>query len=749
MRAESRRTGWLTAVLLLLLTAVFLRDVLWPAQGWALAGHDVQAQFYPWLSDARAAVWQGRLPLWDANQFGGYPFLANPQVALFYPPTWLALLLPVNVGLSWFVWLHLWLAGVGMAGFVRLRNGRGNGRGHGALLAAIAFTFSGVMAARIWAGHVGIVASFAWTPWLLWATAWAAAHPSRWAGVVAGAPLGLLLLAGNPPAWLVVGSIWLLFGLFLAWQQKIWGRVAGLYGVAGLTGLALSAVQLWPLLQFTRFSSRAAAATFESATAFSLPPAHLITLLLPEFFGEPTRAGYWSVPTYEELVYYAGVLPLLAVLLALGRGGKRRWFWLGLAVLGILLALGSYGFLYGIVFDWLPPFRLARAPARFAFFFTLAAAVLLGGVFSRCDDGGQAKWLRTLLWAGLIGGAAGLAATGALFAVQHPSETSGSLWHQLGGWAWALALFLAAGGLLWRRQGAGRTAVSPRLQNGIVAALALLLLVDLWTFGDKLIYLEPVDAFPLWQDARALIDDEAARVLPWGVPLFDQNGAGAAGLHSLFGYSPLEIGVNNRFIASVPDPRATTYDILGAAYVVSNQPQQRFAEGEGALALLGSTERAWVYRRARPLPVARLVGGVEIIPDEAAAIARVHQPGFDPATTVILAQPPDCELDGGQRGGTAVVTAQSDGYWRIETGSDAAALLVLAETAYPGWRVWIDGQEAAWQTAYTAVRAVCLPPGTHVVEWRFRPLIFWQGGIVSLLALLLLGTAVWRITRYR
>ena len=34
------------------------------------------------------------------------------------------------------------------------------------------------------------------------------------------------------------------------------------------------------------------------------------------------------------------------------------------AVFGVLLAFGSYGFLYRIFYDLLPPFQLARAPAR-------------------------------------------------------------------------------------------------------------------------------------------------------------------------------------------------------------------------------------------------------------------------------------------------------------------------------------------------------------------------------------------------
>ncbi len=49
-------------------------------------------------------------------------------------------------------------------------------------------------------------------------------------------------------------------------------------------------------------------------------------------------------------------------------------------------------------------------------------------------------------------------------------------------------------------------------------------------------------------------------------------------------------------------------------------------------------------------------------------------------------------------------------------------------------------------TAYTAVRAVCVPAGEHTVEWTFKPTVYWLGGLVSLLSLGLVGTAVifWR-----
>jgi uncharacterized membrane protein YfhO len=93
--------------------------------------------------------------------------------------------------------------------------------------------------------------------------------------------------------------------------------------------------------------------------------------------------------------------------------------------------------------------------------------------------------------------------------------------------------------------------------------------------------------------------------------------------------------------------------------------------------------------------------------------------------------------------GDAVITERRDGYWRIETESAEPALLVLSETAYPGWRATVDGERVAWQTAYTALRALCVPAGEHVIEWHFVPLSFAWGGVLTLVGLGIVGLA-WR-----
>ena len=204
-------------------------------------------------------------------------------------------------------------------------------------------------------------------------------------------------------------------------------------------------MQLLPTAQLIQFSGRSGSGGFDFATDFSFPPAHLLTLLVPEFFGEPTQAGYWSVPNFEELAIYIGVVPILALILTLMiRPTKRSWFYIGLIVLGILLALGRYGFLYRLLFNWFPPFRVMRAPGRAMFFYVFAGSALVGELLYRLQAGqfriDRERLAGSLRWLTILFGALGLvtvAAVGAVFAAEHPSDTSGRLWHQMGGWLWA------------------------------------------------------------------------------------------------------------------------------------------------------------------------------------------------------------------------------------------------------------------------------------------------------------------------
>jgi hypothetical protein len=528
-----------------------------------------------------------------------------------------------------------------------------------------------------------------------------------------------------------------------AGRRTVVVRQAALMAVVGV---GVAAVQLVPFTPSSRATARVATADYDFATNYSLPPAHLITLAVPEFFGEPTRVGYWSVPTFEELTYYAGLLPLLGLVLALKRPTRLTWFYILLLVLGLWLALGRYGVLYKLFYDYLPPFRVVRAPGRAAFLYLFAVTALLAHSLSGWQQMERAerraalgRWLRWTLTAGGLAGVAALAATGAVFMAVHPTDTSGRLWQQVGGYSTALVVLLVGGGLLW-----GYLNSVPGRQRQILAGgLVLLVIADMWIFAWKFVRLEPAGPDKLWLDAKALIGETEERVLPWGLPVFTQNGGMQVGLTSMFGYESLEPADHIAFTSAVPDPRSSAYDVLGVTYVIASSPLDQFTEGEAGLVPAGQQGDAWLYRRPNALPVARLVYAYEVIPEQETAVQRVHQPDFDPATTAVLGQSPECPLGPiPETPGTAEIVSHQATSWQLHTNSPTPALLLLAETAYPGWRVTVDGQPADSLVAFTTIRAVCVPAGEHEVAWTFRPDVYWIGALLTFLTWLVIPLAL-------
>jgi len=80
---------------------------------------------------------------------------------------------------------------------------------------------------------------------------------------------------------------------------------------------------------------------------------------------------------------------------------------------------------------------------------------------------------------------------------------------------------------------------------------------------------------------------------------------------------------------------------------------------------------------------------------------------------------------------------------RVTVWADGPGLLVLSEIAYPGWRVWVDGQQVEAQSPAGILRGVMLTSGRHEVRWSFSPLTVWLGLGIGLLTAL--SAVVWQI----
>jgi hypothetical protein len=59
---------------------------------------------------------------------------------------------------------------------------------------------------------------------------------------------------------------------------------------------------------------------------------------------------------------------------------------------------------------------------------------------------------------------------------------------------------------------------------------------------------------------------------------------------------------------------------------------------------------------------------------------------------------------------------------RLHTSASTNALLVTSDLYYPGWKASIDGAESPIFCADRLFRAVVVPPGQHIVEFKYEPL---------------------------
>jgi len=75
---------------------------------------------------------------------------------------------------------------------------------------------------------------------------------------------------------------------------------------------------------------------------------------------------------------------------------------------------------------------------------------------------------------------------------------------------------------------------------------------------------------------------------------------------------------------------------------------------------------------------------------------------------------------------------------RIRSSSAGETLLVLKDSWYPGWKAFIGGGEAPIYRVNGCFRGVIVPPGDHVVDFRYRPRTVYLSGAVSTLVTLAL-----------
>jgi hypothetical protein len=682
------RTPWRREAVAVAATIVAAVLVLAPLTiFWQLPqGYDTDAFYAPFGAFLHAQLSQGNLPLWNPHAFAGQPFAADPQSGVLYPPALLAygLLDPAHalVALTTF---HYLLAVLGtylvarQIGVTRL----------GAIYASLAYGVSGQLFARVQA--LGLLSGAAWIPLCIAAALLLARRRARLGPELALMAVSLcgLALTGSQQITAVTGVACV---LVLVVERGVRGGVIGL--VAGGAAAALAAVALLPRLEFVRLSVSADGVVDPSGVG------HLMLSDVRTLFG-PFGSHLSEVAT----VYAGALTPALAVIALVRRAGARR----------VPVALGTFGLIWasglaGLVLRPIPLVRgiAAHESVRALPLVVLAIALLAGlavGSPGRRPSVPAVVSL-TLLMALVCAPRelvdpkllVGIAATAIAFSLlgrgSVPTIVSG-----------VLLIGVLAGDLAWHDY----TQRNTRQERAT------------WQPAAKAFPPPPATArFLLARRAAegpsrfAWLTDRSTRVhqLRYGrdepqQQLLLNMAATRYGLDDVSGYDPVHL---NSFSAYLR--RSNNYVGLDRHFEWVRIPET------GKLRRLGVR-----YYIAQPgqqppdLPVVYRSKAAVIVEDkEALPLARLDVAGGGIKAARITVRQPDKVV--------------------IQTPDASSGRLVLADPAYPGWKVTVDGQSRPVQTSRGLFRAVDVPAGSHTVVWTFDPPRLRVGALISLATLL-------------
>ena len=146
-----------------------------------------------------------------------------------------------------------------------------------------------------------------------------------------------------------------------------------------------------------------------------------------------------------------------------------------------------------------------------------------------------------------------------------------------------------------------------------------------------------------------------------------------------------------------------------------------------------------IYRNETPLPRAFMVHRTISATDHDDAWLSIQDPGFDPATTVVLEGGQSMDIQPERQASVGVARYDSNAL-EIVVDTPAEGYLFLSDPYYPGWRAKVDGEPAPILRANYAFRAVAVPAGSHQVTMAFQPTSWFAG--LGITALTLLGLVV-------
>jgi len=697
---------------------------------------DLILKHYPQRLFYARELWSGHLPLWNPYILSGTPFLAVANSSVWYPFTALFALLPTDYAFGVVAWLHLLIGGVSAWWLARSLHIAPLP----ALLVPVIYLGSGFASKWLVLPTMGGV--IAWTPVAMYGaialgTSMASADwaGARRAAVYFGA--GVVLAGLSQPDtslyMVIAGSI---VAIGIVWSQQV-RRVPhmfiGLVAI-GVAVFGLMAPQILPTVELGLSVSRAGGQG-------GYNPLAIVTTIAPELLTSLHTTGDWGFKKGSLPDWHIGLLPLLLWLCG--------WWLLDDARLRVLSSVALLCVCYAISpISWwqsvplLSQFReLSRA--------MLPASLLIGVTVASTVMRLQSSTPLRVYVIGLVPALGYAVALGYAWWV-----TPGLPWlivasYQGVEWLWPSLGVVAIATLWWRR-----VALHPLMPVIVLCIVA----TQLWWYWRPLYQLVDHRAVVATTDLRAEVPAAVPsdpvlpmsrmqyflqrqpglfRIFAADYPFYQSNTNMVAQLYDVRGFDSLIWGEYARFVrrwegkqqdggnsVSMYLTKASVtprwLDLTNVRYVLFRPKSPLIAQFPG-LELVHQSDEGSIYFNANALPRAYMVHRVEQLATKDTVLARLRDPQFPMGELVVTnVAIPAVEHVKGVVDVPEVRSYQASRV--VVTGvAQAAGVLVLSDTNYPGWHATLNGASVPIYPVNGIFRGVWVPAGAYEVEFTYWP----------------------------
>lgn len=635
---------------------------------------DIHRWFYPMKYFLAKSLKSGSIPFWSSHYFCGSPFMSDLQSGVFYPISLVFVLFPFPWSFNIYIILHFFLA---FCFFYHFIKGLGLTK-KAALITSISYCYGGYTIASV--NVLNNLSTLIWLPAILWSFHRAADGNYKSGYFFTVLFLCMAILGGEPQLFLLISGLLLFFGLTSSPRKtpKIRSHIKNTVIILLLIASAvlLMMFQLGPAYQDYQLSVRLGGLTYEEAVRHSLDLGMLKHFIIPlrfpsDFTTDPATLNRFfpgQVQAPWLLTVYPGLMLAPMALIGLFFNFSRKiLLWIVTFTITLVLALGGGTPIYYIFFKIFPIFRF---PEKFIVLTNFSLLVLSAYGLDRLLSFIRQRGIRPNL----------------LF------------------WPFVLILiidlFTAHRNLNPLYESTFYHYSHPYLKP---------ILDDPETFR---VYVDPETTAPKPFEETILNDH-----IKWQAHLMPNIGM-LLGLNHVGGTTGLELRYQYLITKILLRPWETKLRFLKLANVKYIISSQNLVDKPG---MKGHVEKInpVVYRINDYLPRAWVVGQLHTI--KKGVIDELINGSFNPTSSALAKGKIVDRYTKPYFREVGNLSYEPDGRIHVELTAEAPGILVVSESSYPGWRVFVDGQEKENLWLNLLFQGVEIDKGKHRIDFIYRP----------------------------